>query len=110
MNRDFEFKQLLRAYRAGIISEQTFESEMAALENGSVSGNGSGFRALGKTYGCEREAVASAMPALRSTNGRSSARPTVSAAGSGLSRSARAIMVGSSSSACATSAPNARRR
>ncbi len=32
MNRDFEFKQLLRAYRAGIITEATFESEMAALD------------------------------------------------------------------------------
>jgi hypothetical protein len=61
MNRDFEFKQLLRAYRAGIISEQTFETEMAALEHG-ISANGSngtagGFRAFGKNYVSEREAV-----------------------------------------------------
>jgi hypothetical protein len=58
MNRDFEFKQLLRAFRAGIISEQTFEAEMAALENGSAPAmNGSGFHAMGKTYANEREAV-----------------------------------------------------
>jgi rubrerythrin len=34
MSRDFEFRQLLRALRAGIISEKTFEAEMAALEQG----------------------------------------------------------------------------
>ena len=34
MNRNFEFKQLLRAYRGGIIDEATFESEVKALENG----------------------------------------------------------------------------
>jgi hypothetical protein len=61
MNRDFEFKQIMRAYRAGIINETTFESEMAALENGAANGaNGaSGFRAMGKTYGSEREAIVS---------------------------------------------------
>jgi rubrerythrin len=61
MNRDFEFKQLLRAYRAGIITEKTFEIEMAALKHG-VGANGSngtaaGFRAFGKNYASEREAV-----------------------------------------------------
>jgi hypothetical protein len=61
MNRDFEFKQLMRAYRAGIINEADFESEMAALENGAANGaNGaSGFRANGKTYASEREAIVS---------------------------------------------------
>ena len=34
MSRDFEFKQLLRAYRSGIISKETFESEMACMEAG----------------------------------------------------------------------------
>ena len=60
MNRDFEFKQLLRAYRAGIISENTFESEMASLENGTgANGNGAGgsFQAFGKSYKSEREAI-----------------------------------------------------
>ena len=60
-NRDFQFKQLLRAYRAGLISEQTFETEMAALEHGSgANGNNGaagGFRAFGKHYASEREAV-----------------------------------------------------
>jgi hypothetical protein len=61
MNRDFEFKQLLRAYRAGIISEQIFETEMAALEHGQgangTNGAAGGFRAFGKNYASEREAV-----------------------------------------------------
>jgi len=34
MNRDFEFKQLLRAYRANLLSETAFEQEMAKLEGG----------------------------------------------------------------------------
>lgn len=58
MNRDFEFKQLLRAYRAGILSEETFEREMANLEGGANgSNNGSGFRAFGKSYASERDAI-----------------------------------------------------
>ena len=61
MNKNFEFKQLLRAFRTGIIDEATFESEMKALENGAHS-NGNGmsagsFTAFGKTYASEREAV-----------------------------------------------------
>src|SRR5277367_7002485 len=31
MNRDFEFRQLLHAYRAGIITEQTYKSEREAI-------------------------------------------------------------------------------
>jgi len=67
MNRDFEFKQLLRAFRAGIISEQTFESEMAALESGAAPGsNGSrGFTAMGKTYASERDAVVASVDRFR---------------------------------------------
>ena len=66
MNRDFEFKQLLRAYRAGIISESTFEGEMAALENGHAGSNGSrGFEAMGKTYKSEREAVVAMLDRFR---------------------------------------------
>ncbi|MDO8431544.1 MAG: hypothetical protein Q7S58_03950 [Candidatus Binatus sp.] len=59
MNRDFEFKQLLRAYRTGIISETTFEHEMSLLENGNgkASNGHGGFRAFGKTYASEREAI-----------------------------------------------------
>jgi rubrerythrin len=60
MNRDFEFKQLLRAYRAGIINEKTFESEMAEIEHG-ANGNGTaiGFQYQGKTYKSERDAIVS---------------------------------------------------
>jgi hypothetical protein len=68
MNRDFEFKQLLRAYRSGIITEGTFEREMGALESGSsASSNGAagGFQALGKTYANEREAVAAMLDRFR---------------------------------------------
>lgn len=58
MKRDFEFKQLLRAYRSGIISDQTFESEMKNLEGGATDGTtDAGFRAFGTTYASEREAV-----------------------------------------------------
>jgi hypothetical protein len=67
MNRDFEFRQLLRAYRAGIINEGTFESELASLEHGLGNGNAArGFDAMGKTYANEREAVASILDRFRS--------------------------------------------
>ncbi|MGH7916290.1 MAG: hypothetical protein ACREQE_02385 [Candidatus Binataceae bacterium] len=66
MNRDFEFTQLLRAYRAGIISEQAFESAMAALESGNGKSNGArGFRAMGTTYDSERDAVAAMLDRFR---------------------------------------------
>jgi hypothetical protein len=60
MNHDFEFKQLLRAYRAGIITEATFESELGAMEGGNGNGAGKGhqeFQAMGKTFSNERQAV-----------------------------------------------------
>jgi hypothetical protein len=63
MNREFEFKQLLRAFRAGIISEAAFEQEMARLEAGgapAVNGpNGAAFSAFGRSYKSERAAVVS---------------------------------------------------
>jgi rubrerythrin len=59
MNRDFEFRQLLRAYRAGIITEKDFEAEMARIEQNSGNGTSGGFRAFGKTYKSEREAIVS---------------------------------------------------
>src|SRR6266446_270410 len=67
MSRDFEFKQLLRAYRRGIINEATFEQEMASLENGaSANGNGAGgFKAFGRTYKSERAAVVSFLDKVR---------------------------------------------
>ncbi len=59
MNRDFEFKQLLRAYRSGIISESTFDQEMKQLEKGSgkASNGTGGFKAFGRTYESERDAI-----------------------------------------------------
>jgi rubrerythrin len=67
MNRDFEFRQLLRAYRKGIISEATFEKEMANLEGGSAEGtsNGGGFCAMGKMYPSERAAITSYLERVR---------------------------------------------
>ncbi|HVN29699.1 MAG TPA: hypothetical protein VMT64_14475, partial [Candidatus Binataceae bacterium] len=67
MNRDFEFKQLLRAYRGGIISEETFEQEMAKLEGNAPAANGDagGFHAFGKVYKSERAAIVSFLDKVR---------------------------------------------
>jgi hypothetical protein len=69
MSRDFEFKQLLRAYRSGIISQSTFEAEMASFEAGKPTtngnGNGGGFKAFGRTYKSERAAVVSFLDKVR---------------------------------------------
>jgi hypothetical protein len=67
MNRDFEFKQLLRAYRSGIISESAFEAEMAKLEGGAPASNGDagGFHAFGKNYKSERAAIVSFLDKVR---------------------------------------------
>jgi hypothetical protein len=68
MSRDFEFKQLLRAYRKGIISEATFEHEMAQLEGGAASaanGGSGGFHAFGRTYASERAAIISFLDKVR---------------------------------------------
>lgn len=67
MNRDFEFRQLLRAYRKGIISEATFEQEMSKLESGSGEGaaNGGGFCAMGKMYPSERAAIVAYLDRVR---------------------------------------------
>jgi hypothetical protein len=63
MNREFEFKQLLRAFRSRIIGEAAFEQEMARLETGGAmeanGTNGAGFRAFGRSYKSERAAVVS---------------------------------------------------
>lgn len=68
MSRDFEFKQLLRAYRTGIISAATFEEEMAKLEGGGAAANGNGsagFHAFGRTYKSERAAIISFLDKVR---------------------------------------------
>jgi len=68
VSRDFEFRQLLRAYRSGIISESTFEREVGALEGGASPlqvSDGAGFRAFGKTYKSERAAIVSFLDKVR---------------------------------------------
>lgn len=62
MNRDFEIRQLLRAFRSGIMSEAAFEEEMASLEHeGTVADSGQPasppFEVGGRVYRSEREAV-----------------------------------------------------
>src|SRR5258706_15836988 len=67
MSREVEFRALLRAYRSGVITQETFECETQMLEqgtNGSM-GNGSGFRAFGRTYKTERDAVISFIDKVR---------------------------------------------
>ena len=70
MNRDFEIRQLLRAYRSGIMSEAAFEEEMARLEH---EGAGSGqpasppFEVDGRVYRSEREAVLTFLDELHAT-------------------------------------------
>jgi hypothetical protein len=74
MNKDFEFKQLLRAYRNGIISEATFESELACMEGEAhANGNGNrvdGFKAFGRTYRSERDAIISFLDKVRDAESR----------------------------------------
>ena len=68
MKHDFEFRQLLRALRSGIIDESTFEAEMAELERSAARANGgreSGFAAFGRTYRSERAAIVSFIDKVR---------------------------------------------
>ncbi len=51
-NHDFEVKQLLKAYRKGIISDELFASEMNELRNGEGAGQ---YVFNGKLYNSERE-------------------------------------------------------
>ncbi len=68
MNHDFEFRQLLRALRKGIISEGTFEAEFAELERAASRANGGqegGFAVFGRTYRSERAAIVSFIDKVR---------------------------------------------
>jgi hypothetical protein len=66
MSRDFEFKQLLRAYRSGVITEQSFEQQLAELERSSGNGDGGRpFKAMDQTYSNEREAVIAMLDRFR---------------------------------------------
>ncbi|MBV8360338.1 MAG: hypothetical protein JO189_20760 [Deltaproteobacteria bacterium] len=62
--RDFAFRQLLRAYRAGIISYDTFSLEQSSLESAASEAGRSTFKAFGKTYASEREAVIDFLEAI----------------------------------------------
>jgi hypothetical protein len=68
-NRDFEIRQLLRAYRSGLMSEAAFEEEMTKLEqgDGEPSQAQPGFEALGRVYRSEREAVINFLDELHAT-------------------------------------------
>src|SRR5262245_16779832 len=50
---DFEMKQLLKAYRKGLISDDLFEQHMSEVKNGS----GQGYTYNGKTHATEREMI-----------------------------------------------------
>ncbi len=68
MKHDFEFRQLLRALRGGVISESTFEAEFAALERSAARANGGrddGFVVFGRTYRSERAAIVSFVDKVR---------------------------------------------
>ena len=68
MNRDFEIKQLLRAYRSGLMSEAAFDEEMTRLEHeGAGAGESPGFEALGQHYRSERDALLSFFDELHAT-------------------------------------------
>jgi hypothetical protein len=68
LNRDFEMRQLLRAYRSGIMSEAAFEEETTKLER-EVEGTAqnAGFEAFGHLYRSEREALLSFFDNLHAT-------------------------------------------
>jgi hypothetical protein len=67
MNRDFEVKQLLRAYRSGLMSEEAFNEEMTALEQGVGAVQNPGFEAFGQHYRSERDALLSFFDELHAT-------------------------------------------
>lgn len=69
MNRDFEIRQLLRAYRGGLMSEAAFEEEMALIEQNGAPGQSRepGFQALGQMYRSERDAVIAFLDELHAT-------------------------------------------
>jgi hypothetical protein len=69
VNRDFEIRQLLRAYRSGLMSEAAFEEEMTQLERGDGEHPQAqpGFEAFGRVYRSEREAVVNFLDELHAT-------------------------------------------
>jgi hypothetical protein len=68
MNRDFEIKQLLRAYRGGLMSEAAFNEEMTRFEHeAGGTDRDPGFEAFGQRYRSEREALLSFFDDLHAT-------------------------------------------
>ena len=70
MNRDFEVRQLLRAYRSGILSEAAFEDELRRLEretSGAENQEDHGFEAMGQVFRSEREALLAFFDKLHAT-------------------------------------------
>jgi hypothetical protein len=68
MNRDFEIKQLLRAYRSGLMSEAAFDEEITRLEHEAAGPEQSpGFEAFGQHYRTEREALLAFFDELHAT-------------------------------------------
>jgi hypothetical protein len=69
LNRDFEIRQLLRAYRSGLMSEAAFEEEMTRLEQGEGEQTQAqpGFEAFGRVYRSERDAVINFLDELHAT-------------------------------------------
>ncbi|HVN89257.1 MAG TPA: hypothetical protein VMT61_05550 [Candidatus Binataceae bacterium] len=72
MNRDFEVRQLLRAYRSGLMSEAAFEEEITQLEHEASSPEAQqqpppGFEAFGQRFRSERDAVLEFLDKLHAT-------------------------------------------
>ncbi len=59
---DFEARQLLKAYRKGLISDALFEEQMREL---STAGNGGGYCYNGKMHATEREMIMHVLDELR---------------------------------------------
>jgi len=57
---DFEVKQLLKAYRKGLISDELFESEMRGLQNG-----GGKYIFNGKSHASEKEMIVALLDEYR---------------------------------------------
>ena len=49
---DFETKQLLKAYRKGLITDELFEAQMRELQNGTGK-----YQAVGKSFDSEKEMI-----------------------------------------------------
>lgn len=54
--QDFEARQLLKAYRKGLISDELFEAQMREVRNGSANGTGK-YIYGGKSHATEREMI-----------------------------------------------------